>query len=113
MIIGNSVRSAPLLACPGTGGDIKLSAYDRFDPFGFTFCIKLYRTEHAAVISHGNGWHVMLLDLFNKIIEPYGAVKERILGVKMQMNKRHKVKLLLRKSEWSGGLSRKDIFYSD
>jgi len=70
----------------GVGGQVDLAADDRLDAGLLALEIEFNRAEHVAVVGDGQGLHAGLLGLGNQVLNPNGAVQERVLTVQVQVD---------------------------
>ena len=64
----------------------------RFDPRLGAFLVKLYRTEHHAVISQRQSFHIVRDSGFHKVIDTTCTIEQAVVGVIVKMDKiRHTV----------------------
>ena len=66
---------------------IDLAADDRMDPLFAACLIEIHRAVHGAVIGHRKGGHSKLFRALYQRLDTAGAVKQRILGMDVQMCK--------------------------
>ena len=66
--------------------DVGLAANDRFDPGLRCFLIKFDRAKKVPMIGHGHRRHLEFRRFFHQLLHPYGAVEERVFGMKVEVN---------------------------
>ena len=65
---------------------VELTTDNRLDAGFFALEIKFGRSEHIAVVGHGNGRHIQLFCLVDQVVKADGTVQKRILSVEMEMD---------------------------
>ena len=69
---------------------VGLQPDDRLDPRGLGGVEELDHPEHGAVIGEGDGGHAHLGGALGQLLEVAEAIKQRVFGMDMQVDKRHK-----------------------
>ena len=66
--------------------DIDFATDDRLDAVAHCLAIKLYGAEHVAIIGHGDGRLLELLNALEQLIDLVRAIKQTIFAMTMKMN---------------------------
>ena len=66
---------------------IHLGADDRLDAGGHALLVEFNGAEHGAVVGNGHRRHPVLFGLADQVREPDSAVQQRILAMKVKMDK--------------------------
>src|SRR3989441_6009012 len=78
-----------LARVPAAEREIGLKAQDRSDVSGFRFGVERPRAVEVAVVGDGERIHTQRLDPIEQIGDPIGAVEERVLAMRVEVNERH------------------------
>ena len=70
-----------------TGRDVNFAADDGLDPFGPDGLIEIDRAVKHAVIGDGERAEFQVVSAFCEFVQAASGIEQRILGVKMQMDK--------------------------
>ena len=84
MISGLAPRPGPIFV--RSGRDICLATNNRFDSRLRRFLIKFDRAKKIPVIGDRHGRHLEFGRFLHQLPHPHRAIKQRILGMQMQMN---------------------------
>jgi len=84
--LGNT--SGALAGETGIGCDVHLATDQRLDTRFFTFKIKLDCAEHITMIGNCHRRHILRFGFGDQVFQADGAVQQRVLGMKVQMDKR-------------------------
>ena len=68
-------------------GNVKLFAYNRIYAVYVAEFFKVERTKHVSVVCERKSGHIKAFSLCNKRVKLSTAVKKRIIGVYMEVNK--------------------------
>jgi hypothetical protein len=79
-------RDPPLLAPLGRARDVDFAAEDGGDAALLACLVELERSEHVAVVGHGDGAHAELFRAVGELADADGAVEERVLGVDVEVD---------------------------
>jgi len=71
---------------PAPARYVRFAADNRLDPGPLRLDVELDGTEHVAVIGDCQRRHLVLVGQLDYGVEPTGAVKQRILAVRVQMD---------------------------
>ncbi len=66
--------------------DVKLASDDGLDAFLLCRVDKMHGAKNIAVIGHGDGRHPELFHAMDELFDVAGAVKERVIGMEMQVD---------------------------
>ena len=76
----------PALRAPVARRDVDLAAENRVDAALARLIVKDDRREHVAVLGDRERRHLQLDRAVEQLLDPAGAVEERILGVQVQVD---------------------------
>ena len=66
--------------------DVKLASDNGFDAFFVSRIDEMHGSKNIAMIGHGHGRHPELFHAMDKLFDVAGAVKERVIGMEMQVD---------------------------
>jgi hypothetical protein len=68
--------------------DVDLATDHRMHSLLLRFVVELDRAEEVAVVRHGDGGHLLLDHQVHQLADLAGAIKQRVVGVAMQVDER-------------------------
>ena len=87
--------------------DVKLAAHDRLDARMVRSIDEVYRAENITVVGHRHGRHAQLFHAVAKLFDVASAIKKRVVGMQVQMDKLgHRLRSILRWRHSNGKGSR-------
>ena len=87
MVVNVFAAGAAFLFETRTGGDVDFAADDGFDVFSAEGLVKIDGAVEDAVVGDGEGAEVQFGGAFGEFVQAASGVEQRILGVKMKMDK--------------------------
>ena len=87
VIVHIPASAGGFLVEPAAGGDVHFAADDWFDPLVPRRLVKIDRPVQHPVVRDRQGRELQVMGLVHQPVEPASAIKQRVLGVQMQMDK--------------------------
>lgn len=83
----------PLFGSPVAGSDVRLHPYDGLDASFLRFFLEFPRGVHVPVVRDSQSGLLKFECPGNQVVDTVRAIQERVLGMAMQVNKGHALRI--------------------